>query len=136
MSELDQEELQRKSEALKQHKIQIIKQNIIIAFSKLQLPHDIENIIFEYVFDESKIETNKSLKEQVKKYYNTENEYLIKEFDVSCVTSMYKLFEYCSEFNLCLDNWDTSNVIDMSCMFYKCDKFNQPINFNTSLCSA
>jgi hypothetical protein len=44
MLSLDQE-LQRKSEALKQHKIQIIKQNIINSLAKLKLPHDIENII-------------------------------------------------------------------------------------------
>ncbi len=130
--DLDQQELQRKSEELKRHKINNIKQNIINSLSILQLPYELENIIFEYAFDDSKIETNNSLKEKIKNYYDTENEHLIQELDVSCITSMYKLFEACIEFNLCLDNWNTSNVIDMSYMFYFCVVLNQPIRFNTS----
>jgi hypothetical protein len=108
MPDLDQEELQKKSEKLKQHKINNIKQTIINSLAKLQLPHDIENIIFNYVFDDSKIETNNSLKEKVKKYYNTENVHLIPELDVFCVTSMHLLFEDCNYFNISLINWDTS----------------------------
>jgi surface protein len=129
---LDQQELQRKSEKLKQHKIRIIKQNIINSLAKLKLPYEIEHIIFDYAFDESKIETNNSLKEKIKNYYNTENEHLIKELDVSCVTSMYELFYNCRKFNLSLDNWDTSNVVDMNCMFCYCESFNQSMTLNTS----
>jgi surface protein len=129
---LDQEELQRKSETLKQHKINNIKHNIINSLAKLKLPYEVENIIFEYLIDESKIETNNSLKEKVKQYYNTENEHLIKELDVSCVTSMYALFYRCNNFNISLDNWNTSNVVDMSYMFGHCFEFNQLIEFDTS----
>jgi surface protein len=131
MLSLDQE-LQRKSEELKRHKIQIIKQNIINLLAKLQLPHDIENIILEYSVDESKIETNNSLKKKIQKYCGTENEYLIPELDVSCITSMYRLFDSCATFNLCLNKWDTSNAVDMSWMFLGCWRFNQQIRFNTS----
>ena len=93
---LNQEELQRKSEQLKEQKIKQIKES---------------NISLDYSFDGSTIETNKSLKNKIKEYYNTENEYLISELDVSCVTSMYYLFDRCCKMNINLDNWDTSNVV-------------------------
>ena len=128
---LDQEELQRKSEQLKEQKIKQIKDNIKSCLKVLNLPEVIENTILDYSFDESKIETNYSLKAKVKKYYNTEKEHLISELDVSCVTSMYELFCCCYKFNQSLDKWDTSNVIDMSYMFYDCYIFNQSINFDT-----
>ena len=142
---LDQEELQKQSEILKEQKIKQIKDNIRINCLKvLNLPEEIKNVILDYSFDESKIETNKSLKAKVKEYCMTENEYLISELDVSCVTSMRELFLvktylsnsrmfYCDDnkFNQSLDKWNTSNVVDMAYMFYKCYKFNQLVNFDT-----
>jgi hypothetical protein len=132
---LVQEELQRKSEQLKEQKnkqIKEIKHEVKHCLVIYQIPEVIEQIILDYSFKESTIETNNSLKEKVKKYSNTENEHLIPELDVSCVTSMYQLFYiYGRQFNLCLNNWDTSNVIDMSYMFSYCVNFNQPVNFDT-----
>ena len=126
------EELQRKSEELKKQKIKQIKHNLKSnCLSILKLPNEIEDIIISYSFDESEIETNKSLKAKIKKYYKTKNEYLISKLDVSCVTSMSYLFEWCNEINQPLDKWDTSNVVNMSGMFVFCKKFNQPIDFNT-----
>ena len=141
----DQEELQKQSEILKEQKIKQIKDNIRTNCLKvLNLPEEIKNVILDYSFDESKIETNKSLKAKVKEYCMTENEYLISELDVSCVTSMRELFLvktylpnsrmfYCNDnkFNQSLDKWNTSNVVDMAYMFYKCYKFNQLVNFDT-----
>ena len=131
---LDQKELQRKSELLKEQKIKQIKNNIRTNCLKvLEFPEVIENIILEYYFfDVSKIETNKSLKEKVNTYYTTKNAYLISELDVSCVTSMNSLFCCFYLFNESLDKWDTSYVVDMCCMFHYCENFNQPVNFNTS----
>ncbi len=134
--QLQTEKLQTQSEKLKQLKIKTIKQNNKKLLFQFNLPYEIENIIIEYLIDESKIETNKSLKEKVEQYYNTENEYLISELDVSCVTSTYWLFENCKYVNVSLNKWDTSNVTNMEGMFGECIHFNQPVNFDTSLCSA
>ena len=134
---LDQEELQRKSEQLKEQKIKQIKDNIRTnCLILIEFPEEIENIIISYSFDESKIETNYSLRAKVNEYCMTENEYLISELDVSCVTSMNYLFvishDYVpNKFNQPLDKWDTSNVVDMRSMFYICTQFNQAIDFNT-----
>ena len=129
--ELDQEELQRKSEQLKEQKIKQIKDKIKCCLKMLNLPNEIKDIIISYSFDESKIETNYSLKAKVKEYCKTKKEYLISELDVSCVTSMNCLFRDFREFNELLDKWDTSNVIDMSYMFFGCEKFNKELNFDT-----
>ena len=149
---LDQEELQRKSEQLKEQKIKQIKNDIRTSCSILfEFPKEIENIIISYSFDESTIETNTSLKKKVKEYCNTDKEYLISKLDVSCVTSMNDLFAIVVEhdpnslmgsysfirsyfpnnFNQSLDKWDTSNVVDMHNMFHFCTHFNQPVILNT-----
>ena len=129
---LDQKELQKQSEILKEQKIKQIKNEIKCCLKELELPEEIENIILDYSFDESTIETNKSLKKKVKDYYNTSRDDLISELDVSCVTSMNHLFcDFC-DFDESLDKWDTSNVVDMKNMFYYCTSFNQPVNFDTS----
>ena len=131
--ELDQEELQKQSEILKEQKIKQIKDDIRTNCLKvLNLPEEIKNIILDYSFDESTIETNNSLKAKVKEYCNIDKEYLISELDVSCVTSMNHLFSRCNDFNQSLDKWDTSNVVDMCAMFIGCHMFNRPVNFNTS----
>ena len=44
---------------------------------------------------------------------------------------MSKMFYMCEEFNQPL-NWDTSSVTDMSLMFYYCTSFNQNLNWDTS----
>ena len=128
-----EKELQRKSELLKEQKIKKIKDNLKLYFAKFELPVEIENIIISYSFDKSKIETNKSLIKKVRKYYKTNEEHLISELDVSCVTNMECMFWDFHDFNQPLDKWDTSNVANMHSMFWNCRKFNQPLNnWNTS----
>ena len=53
--------------------------------------------------------------------------------DTSNVTDMSNMFYYASSFNQPIGNWDTSNVHCMSFMFCCAEKFNQPIgNWDTS----
>jgi surface protein len=51
----------------------------------------------------------------------------IEDWDVSNVTNMSKLFLFCKEFNEDISNWDTSNVTDMEKMFARAKSFNHPI---------
>ena len=51
----------------------------------------------------------------------------IEDWDVSNVTNMSKLFLFCKQFNEDISNWDTSNVTDMKGMFAGAESFNQPI---------
>ena len=51
----------------------------------------------------------------------------IEDWDVSNVTNMSKLFLFCKQFNEDISNWDTSNVTDMKDMFNRAKSFNQPI---------
>jgi surface protein len=41
---------------------------------------------------------------------------------------MSGMFYGCEEFNQPLNDWDVSQVTDMSCMFYGCEEFNQLID--------
>ena len=67
--------------------------------------------------------------------FNLDNEELIfnnfnqdiKTWDVSNVTTMYKMFRRTSDFNQAIGDWDVSSVTNMNRMFYGADAFNQPI---------
>lgn len=51
----------------------------------------------------------------------------------STVTSLYYTFASCSSLNdPNISNWNTSNVTDMSWLFYYSYNFNQPLNWDTS----
>jgi surface protein len=150
---LDQHQLQLLSENLKQLKIENIKHCIHKISFQFKLPYEIENIIFEYWLDPDSIETNRSLQIKVAQRYKLPS---IENLDVSCVTSMFSLFKTVAYFDINLNKWDTTNVVDMgrmfaSCstiacqinlntsnvtnmsfMFYDCTNFNQPVNFDTS----
>jgi len=52
----------------------------------------------------------------------------INDWDVSEVTDMSHLFEDAETFNSPIDKWDVSNVTRMDFMFSGAKKFNQPIN--------
>ncbi len=41
---------------------------------------------------------------------------------------MAHMFHNCATFNQSLDNWDVSQVIDMSGVFQSCFSFNQPLD--------
>jgi surface protein len=57
----------------------------------------------------------------------------IENWDVSNVTDMSHMFALCKSFNRDISKWDTSNVTDMSHMFCYAKSFNQDItNWDTS----
>lgn len=52
----------------------------------------------------------------------------IGKWDTSNVTDMSNMFYNCSAFNQPLNTWNTSKVTDMSYMFRSCSAFNQPLD--------
>ena len=55
------------------------------------------------------------------------------EWDVSNVKDMSYMFDGAKKFNQDIGGWDTSNVVHMNSMFHRADKFNQDIgNWDTS----
>ena len=85
--------------------------------------------------------TNDTIKDAVEQYFNlkealdngeTINSQILKinEWNTSNVTNMSALFLYRPNFNEDISGWDTSKVTDMSYMFSGCEEFNQPLNWN------
>ena len=64
------------------------------------------------------------IQERINKYGNNCD---LNDLDISLVTHLNYLFYLFPEFNGNISNWNTSNVLDFSFMFYKC-KFNQDIS--------
>lgn len=64
------------------------------------------------------------IQERINKYGNNCD---LNDLDISLVTCLNYLFYLFPEFNGNISNWNTSNVIDFSFMFYQC-KFNQDIS--------
>ena len=52
----------------------------------------------------------------------------LNNWNVSNVTNMSQMFMSCFAFNQPLNNWNVSNVTDMAYMFYNCNNFNEPLN--------
>ena len=52
----------------------------------------------------------------------------LNHWDVSQVTDMSAMFDGCSAFNQPLEKWDVSQVTKMSAMFWGCTVFNEPLN--------
>ena len=81
--------------------------------------------------------SREELNDALNKYYNNPRETIktygeINNWDVSQITDMSMLFMG-TNFNEDISNWNVSNVTDMSYMFYNATNFNQPIgNWNVS----
>lgn len=102
---LSNEELQLKSEELKNNKIKSL-----------------------HVSPTKQIHTNTSLKQLVDHCKSINNYSSLQNIDTTCVTSMKMLFANHNAFNYNINSWDVSNVIDMSFLFYNCKIFNQHLN--------
>ncbi len=51
----------------------------------------------------------------------------IANLDISNLTNLDSMFEYCNDFNTDISGWDTSNITSMESTFKSCYRFNQPI---------
>nr|DAO66445.1 MAG TPA: protein of unknown function DUF285 [Caudoviricetes sp.] len=59
--------------------------------------------------------------------YATIRNIKIDEWDVSNVTNMSHMFSLCEKFNCDLSRWNTSNVTNMKYMFYSCENFDSDL---------
>ena len=75
-------------------------------------------------FPETKEELQDIIKQRIK---DEGSEVDLNDIDVSKITDMSDLFVG-TDFNGDISNWNTSNVTDMSFMFYDCESFNQDIS--------
>jgi len=85
--------------------------------------------------------TNQELKDSVRNYIeedNTLNLPHISTWNTFLITKMdelfanYRLVANYSKFNENISNWNVSNVINMTSMFYRAYSFNQKLNWNVS----
>lgn len=60
----------------------------------------------------------------------------LSNFDISSVTGVGSMFEDSSFISLNLDGWDTSNVIDMSFMFFRCNRLISLGNKGLDICGS
>ncbi|WP_086226312.1 DarT ssDNA thymidine ADP-ribosyltransferase family protein [Campylobacter devanensis] len=94
-----------------------------------QSKDELENLIYNKDIYLGDIDTS-SITDMSKLFYESGRKDFsgIESWDVSSVTNMNKMFEYCNNFNQPLDNLDVSSVTNMSGMFRGCKNFNQPLN--------
>jgi surface protein len=79
-----------------------------------------------------KMKDSDELREAVKLWLKDESKAITKyghigNWDTSNVTNMSWMFYDAKEFNEDIGNWDTSNVTNMRGMFYNASKFNEDI---------
>jgi len=73
--------------------------------------------------------TNNNIKRILRDYFYEPSEFPpINEWDVSNVTDMTELFMNNRDFNENINDWNVSNVTSMQSLFYGCIEFNQPLD--------
>ena len=97
------------------------------------VPKDVLGVIDEYI---PKL-NNKNISQVVKDYLSNssktkqqviDNYGPINNWDVSQVTNLSELFKYCQHFNENISKWNVSNVTNMRDMFCGAIAFNQSLN--------
>ena len=98
---------------------------------------NIYNTIMRSVFYQMK--NSKELRKAVKLWLTNESKAIIKYghislWDTSNVTNISCMFYWVKDFNQDISRWDTSNVINMTNMFYNSNNFNKDyiINWDNS----
>ena len=95
-----------------------------------------KNLIQKYI--QSTFYNKKDLQTALYDYIQNNNKdtyLLIEDWNVSNVVDMSELFRNMSKFNEPIGNWNVSKVTNMSYMFCEANEFNQPIgNWNVSKC--
>ena len=74
-----------------------------------------------------KVSSKEELREIIENYSEKNSEGSLNWIDVSNIMYMTKLFAF-TMFDGDISEWDTSNVVDMSYMFYEAEVFNQDIS--------
>ncbi len=92
-----------------------IQEKLVIKKSKI--------IDYKY-FPKTKKELENIIEQRIKEEGNEVN---LNDIDVSKITDMSYLFLN-TDFNGDISNWNVSNVTNMYCMFYNCNKFNKDIS--------
>ena len=78
-------------------------------------------------------QTKAALQTMIAKYCDGKKSYgEPNTWDVTLVTDMSNLFYMMEKFNAPIDQWNTSEVTNMFCMFSSASSFNQPITMDIS----
>ena len=104
---------------------------MILIEDKLNIPLDVVIFMNEWMKFEQLNDEN--IKEAVNLWYKNKEECLFKFGEISFwntsqVTNMSYLFYYNIDFNEDISRWNVSNVTNMRCMFYYASSFNSDIS--------
>ena len=100
---------------------------------KFDLPVELRRTISLYIHFVKPM-TNETIRANIKLYVTNRfsNDLIlqygkIEDWDTSEVSDMSELFLNASEFNADISEWDVSNVTNMNKLFFRASSFNQPI---------
>ena len=98
-----------------------------------KLPNELTNIIKDYIIFKPK--DNDELQEAADLWFESKEKsineiwsYINLGYIINILLKMNALFAYEDDFNEDINNWDVSNVTDMSDMFYEARLFNHPLD--------
>ena len=109
------------------------KNDLLLVLSKKQKGGNVKNNNIKKNIKNFAPTTKKNLKDAIELWVNDKNQAKenygdINNWDVSQIKDMSDLFYWDVEFNEDLNNWDVSNVTNMKNMFWNCYDFNQDLS--------